>query len=109
MRLWDGEPEAGPFWEGGVLISNDFDELHKWIGISRELFEDAMAWHEEYASLRTKPNDDWKRQHFDRQRELLQRLASEVRPGIEVDGRTARAGQPPTDPPAPYGISSARA
>lgn len=49
MRLWDGEEEAGTFWEGGIHISEDFDELHQWLGISRTLFEDAMAWHRESA------------------------------------------------------------
>ncbi len=45
---------AGPFWDDEGHLSDDFDELHRWIGISRELFDDAMAWNDELASLRPK-------------------------------------------------------
>ena len=75
---------AGPFWDDEGHLSDDFDELHRWIGISRELFDDAMAWNEELASLRSEPTDDWKRHHSAERQELLRRLGHEVHPGIEV-------------------------
>lgn len=80
---------AGPFWDDEGSLSDDFEELHRWLGISRELFDDAMVWNDEFALLRSKPTDDWKRQHFATQQELLRRLGQEVRPGIEVDSPRA--------------------
>lgn len=43
---------AGPFWDETSHLSDDFDALHTWIGISRELFDDAMAWGQEFADQR---------------------------------------------------------
>lgn len=75
---------AGPFWDDEGHLSDDFDELHRWIGISRELFDDAMAWNDELASLRSEPTDDWKRHHSAERQELLRRLGHEVHPSIEI-------------------------
>lgn len=83
---------AGPFWDDEGHLSDDFDELHRWLGISRQLFDDAMAWNEELASLRNKPTEDWKRHHLARQQELLRRLGEEVHSGIEVESPRS---QPP--------------
>ncbi|GAA4712156.1 hypothetical protein [Nocardioides conyzicola] len=76
---------AGPFWDDEGHLSDDFDELRRWLGISRQLFDDAMAWNEELASPQSEPPEDWKRRHFARQQELLRRLGEEVHPGIEVE------------------------
>lgn len=81
---------AGPFWDGGVHISDDFDELHSWLRISRELYDDAMAWNEEYASLRSAPTREWEDAHFARGQELLRRLRAEVPPSVSVPQPRAR-------------------
>lgn len=91
VRLREHE-SAGPFWDDEGHLSDDFDELHRWLGISRQLFDDAMAWNDEFASRRSKQTENWKRMHFARQQELLRRLGQEVHPGIEVDS-------PRTEPP----------
>jgi len=84
---------AGPFWDDEEHLSEEFQELHRWLGISRELFDDVMTWNDEFVALRNPPTEQWKRSHFVRQQELLRRLAQEVRPGIEVDAPRA---EPPS-------------
>lgn len=84
VRLREHE-HAGPFWDDEGHLSDDFDELHRWIGISRGLFDDAVAWNEELASQQGEPSAAWTQQHLTRREELLRRLGQEVHPGIEVD------------------------
>lgn len=62
---------AGPFWEHGGHLSDDFDELHRWLGISRELYDDAMDWNSR--------GGDWAEQQ-----RLLRRLREELPGRIEV-------------------------
>lgn len=85
---------AGPFRGDHMSLGDDFDELHRWLGISRPLYDDVMAWNDEYVRLDGTKPDDWKRPHFDVQQELLRRLAVEVHQGIEV--QRARA-EPPVE------------
>jgi hypothetical protein len=66
---------AGPFWSQGECLSEDFDELHSDLGISRELYDDIMEWH---ASSRIPTKE-----HIERGHELTSRLAGEVS-GMEV-------------------------
>lgn len=75
---------AGPFWDDEEHLSDDYDELHRWLGISRELYEDAMAWNEESVASITCNTAQWQRSHFQRKQELLRRLGKEIKPGIEV-------------------------
>jgi hypothetical protein len=62
---------AGPFWEHRGHLSDDFDELHRWLGISRELYDDAMAWNSR--------GGDWAEQQ-----RLLRRLREKLPDRIEV-------------------------
>lgn len=84
---------AGPFWEIGGSLGDDFDELHRWIGISRTLFDDVMAWNEDVSGTPGHPPADDALGLFTRQQDLLRRLAAEVHPGIVV---TAPRGAPAT-------------
>lgn len=58
--------ETGPFWELDQLVSDDFDELHRWLGISRETYDDAMAWSErwDFRGHRRDPNYEQERQRL---------------------------------------------
>ena len=78
------DPYLGPFWEGGVHISDHFEELHRWLGISRDLFDDAVAWNEAYATHPGVPDAAWERTHHREAVTLVRRLRAEVRPGIDV-------------------------
>ncbi|GAB2876423.1 hypothetical protein [Nocardioides pacificus] len=78
------ETHAGPFWSDEEHLSDDFEELHAWLGISRELYDDAMAWNEDYASLASTPSEAWEDAHFARAQDLLRRLRAEVPSGIRV-------------------------
>lgn len=59
------------FGSTGGHLSDDFDELHRWLGISRELYDDAMAWNSR--------GGDWAEQQ-----RLLRRLRKELPDRIEV-------------------------
>jgi hypothetical protein len=84
VELRDDE-YAAPFCDDQGHLSDNYEDLHAWLGISRGLFDDAMAWRGELGLLSTEPSDAWKRQHFVRHQELVRRLGQEIRPGIEVD------------------------
>ena len=73
--------ELGPFFEPEGLISDDFEELHRWLGISRETFDDAMAWSErwDFRGARRDPRFETER------RILVARLRNEVRDGITIE------------------------
>ena len=70
--------EAGPFWEPDQLISDDFDELHRWLGISRQTYDEAMAWSElwDFRGYRRHPNYEQERQR------LMERLRRKAKEGI---------------------------
>ena len=61
---------AGPFWARDECLSEDFDELHAGLGISRELYDDIMEWH---VSSRVPTSE-----HIARGEALTMRLAREV-------------------------------
>src|SRR5688572_17031455 len=62
----------GPFWDGEWDVEQDFDDLHRRLGISRRLFSDIMEWNDK--------GGDW----YERIR-LLRRLRDEVPGHIEVE------------------------
>ncbi|MCL8025770.1 hypothetical protein [Nocardioides bruguierae] len=86
---------AGPFWEGEGHLSDDVDVLGAWLGASRGLIEDALAWARAYQDLADDPGPAWRRRHWDQQQVLLRRLADEVSPGIEVE---PALDEPPATP-----------
>jgi hypothetical protein len=65
------EEYAGPFWDDQGHLSDEYDDLQRWLGISRELYDEAMAWNSE--------GGDWTVQQH-----LLRRLRTEVPSHIEV-------------------------
>ena len=71
---------AGPFWDDDSCLGDDFEELHHWLGISRSLYDDVMAWDAEYQRNGHRSG----RAHRVQRGELMRRLADEVKPGIEV-------------------------
>jgi len=70
--------DTGPFWEPDQLISDDFDELHAWLGISRETYDAAMAWSVRWDFRHHRQHPGYAQE---RQR-LIQRLRDEARDGI---------------------------
>lgn len=89
--LWIGlraDPYAGPFRYQGGVVGGDFD-LYDGLGISRELYDEVLAWNEEDASLRGRPSAAWKDRHFAWKQGLLVRLREEVHPEIEVEAPQA--------------------
>jgi len=66
---------AGPFWSESECQTPDFDELHAALGISRGLYDDIMAWHEQ-SRVPTA-------EHIEHGQVLTARLRDEVA-GIEV-------------------------
>ncbi len=84
VRLRAGT-HAGPFWDDEGHLSDDYEELRRWIGISRQLFDDVMAWNDDFAANPTVRRDaGWSARHLSARRALTDRLRREVRPGIEV-------------------------
>ena len=78
---------AGPFWDDDGHLSDDFAELQRWLGISRPLFDDAMAWNKAFASSSPAERDaEWRAHHLSMRADLLRRLRREVHPHIVVDG-----------------------
>lgn len=75
---------AGPFRDTGGSLGDDFDELHRWTGISRELYDDVMAWNDDVTATPGDPLADDTDGLFTRQQDLLRRLGEEVHPGIAV-------------------------
>ena len=73
-------PHAGPFWDDDSCLGEGFEELHDWLGISRSLYDDVMAWNDEYQRNGHKSG----RAHRDQRDELMRRLADEVKPGTDV-------------------------
>ncbi|GAA0980935.1 hypothetical protein ENKNEFLB_03964 [Nocardioides aquaticus] len=80
---------AGPFREKDGVLGDDVDDLHRWTGISRELYDEVMAWNEAHACLRGAPSEAWRDRHHDWQQRLLSRMREEVHPGIEVQAPQA--------------------
>ena len=84
VRL-DADEYAGPFRGRDGVITSTYEDMHAMLGISRRLYDDVMAWNDEAAALPRRAPEDIARPVFERQQELLRRLAAEVRPGIEVE------------------------
>lgn len=78
------DEHTGPFYDNEGYLSGEFDQLHRWLGISQELYDAANRWNDEFASLDGPPGDDWKQQHLNQQLDLVDRLRHEVRAGISV-------------------------
>jgi hypothetical protein len=76
---------AGPFRGRDCVLTSDYAEMHAMLGISRALYDDIMAWNDDAASLPRRAPDARARPIFERQQQLLRRLAAEVRRGIEVE------------------------
>jgi len=77
------DPDAGPFWEPDQLLSDDFDELHHCLGISRETYDAAMAWSERWADGRQRRAD---RATCERERQsLIARMRAEAHDGISFE------------------------
>ncbi|WP_248580741.1 GNAT family N-acetyltransferase [Nocardioides sp. InS609-2] len=86
---------TGPFRSDDGALGDDFDEVHRVTGISRELFDDVMAWNDEVTGVGHRPTGAL----FVRQQNLLRRLGEEVHPGIAVDS-------PQREPPVVVVLSS---
>lgn len=71
---------GGPFWSDAGHIGEDFEYLHRVLGISRELYDDAMArnYGDPYGTRET--SDVSERDDFEQQQELIRRLGEEVQP-----------------------------
>jgi len=84
VRLRANE-HAGPFWDDEGHLSDDYEELRRWIGVSRRLFDDVTAWNADFAATLTTQRDArWLARHRATQRALSARLRHEVHPGIRV-------------------------
>jgi hypothetical protein len=77
-------PDAGPFWERGVHISDSPEELHRWLRVSRQTYDDTMAWRARALQSSEADLPDMERQR----QSLLDRLRSEVAPAVVVDDGT---------------------
>lgn len=75
---------GGPFWDDEGHVSDDFDDVHRWLGITRELYDDVMAWNDEFAALWGELPEERKRQALARQQKLVRLLRQQVHAGIEV-------------------------
>ena len=75
---------AGPFWSDEGHLSDEFDDLHRWLGISREVYDDAMSWNADLASVRS---DEERAAHRRRGEALAERIRAEVPAGIAVSLR----------------------
>lgn len=78
------DEHGGPFWDEDGPVSDDFDDVHRWLGISRELYDDAMAWNDEFAALWGGLPEERKRQAMARQHKLVRQLRQQVTADIEV-------------------------
>ena len=74
---------AGPFWDDEGHLSDDYEELRRWIGITRPLFDDVITWSEDFQRA-PRRDAEWRSRHLAKQRELTSRLSTEVHPGITV-------------------------
>lgn len=88
---------GGPFWSDAGHIGEDFEYLHRVLGISRELYHDAMAWNYGDPYGTRESSDVSARDDFKQQQELIRRLGEEVHPGIHVD-------PPRAAPPIPVSL-----
>ncbi|WP_435747035.1 hypothetical protein [Nocardioides sp. SYSU DS0663] len=83
---------GGPFWYSEGCLALDFEEVHRLVGITRSLYDDIIAWHDE--ALVAGENDP---AIYARQQDLLRRLADEVRDDIDVP-------VPRTSPPSQLSV-----
>ena len=87
--LLRADEHAGPFWDDEGYLSDDYEELRRWIGISRRLFDDVMAWNADFAATFNARRDaQWMARHRAAQRALSDRLQQEVHSGIRVADAT---------------------
>jgi hypothetical protein len=82
------DPWAGPFRGDHLVLNGDFAELHSDLGISRELYDDIMAWNEAAAAESHAATSEERSRlfagHFMQKQYLLRRLRAELPPDIEV-------------------------
>ncbi|WP_182525468.1 hypothetical protein [Nocardioides dongkuii] len=83
---------GGPFWSSDGALGDDFEELRAWIGISRALYADVMAWHDAAQAAPVATATQRARQ------KLLRRLAAELPPEIEVTDSPRNRQPPPASP-----------
>jgi hypothetical protein len=77
------DPDAGPFWEPDQLLSDDFDELRRWVGISRETYDAAMAWNDRWVERRQQRADP---ATCEQERQgLIARMRAEAHEGISFE------------------------
>ncbi len=89
--LWIGlraDPYAGPFRYQGEVVGGDFDS-YDGLGISRDLYDEVLAWNEEDASLRGWPSAAWEDHRFAWKQRLLVRLRAGVHSEIKVEAPQA--------------------
>lgn len=83
-----GRFEIGPLWDGGTHISNHPDELAEWTGMSSDLAERIIRWHDRYQESAA-PDDraaraGWERQRATLRAELTAELRAEVGERLRV-------------------------
>jgi hypothetical protein len=78
----DLDEHAGP-WQSDEGVLDGFEELHS-IGVSRGLYDDVMAWHQEATEWRRPPTAAETRATEARGRELRRRLRAELPARITV-------------------------
>ncbi|MBB6626238.1 hypothetical protein H5V45_02780 [Nocardioides sp. KIGAM211] len=78
------DPYGGPFWDDEGCLGEDFPDLHDLVGLSSGLYDDMMAWHEDWLEHGSSPSPDWTETHDAQHRELVRRLRTEVHPYISV-------------------------
>ena len=74
---------TGPFRTEALRLAEDYDHVHRRTGMSRELFDDVMAWNARSEGLVDVERDE--RARFAEKQQLLRRLRDEVLPGIAVE------------------------
>jgi hypothetical protein len=86
VYISNGEPDVlVPLWslEEGYL-SEHFDELHRWLGISRALYDDLVEWQVDSNALGGNNPEDSNADLLARRLRLEDQLAAELHPGIDI-------------------------
>jgi hypothetical protein len=73
----------GPFWEPDQLLSDDFAELHRWLGISRETYDAAMAWNARWAGRRRQRAN--LETYEEERQDLIARMRDEAHEGVSFE------------------------
>ena len=82
----DMDSGAGPFWRAGGLLAEEYEQLQALLGISRALYDDAVAWGHDESVRATGAGA--------RRLALTRRLRAEVNPDVGVS-QTGRQGSRP--------------